>query len=145
MTRADEEHLNTQARMCLKTLFNVSRKSRNCINQMYNISEVSTLIEKRKINLSKQLIYNPSTASYTYSLLSSSNTEYSFISDVGKLISKHNLDILELALDRNYKLKIQNKVVDTHLIMQCKYYINNWHFHENRIAFKSLLEEFIHK
>ena len=56
LTKTDEENLNAQARMCLKSLFNVSEKSKNYINKIYNISDVTSQINKRKINLLKQLL-----------------------------------------------------------------------------------------
>jgi len=52
------------ARMSIKSLFNMSKKSRNSIHQLYNISDTTTLIDKRKIRFFKQLLANTSTTMF---------------------------------------------------------------------------------
>lgn len=99
LNESDVVHLNTQARICLKALIWVSKKSKNLLHKIYNILDVNTLINKRKLTLLKQSTSNPCLASYVYHLLSSSeNISYSFIFSAIFTANCLNLDVSSLRM-----------------------------------------------
>jgi len=144
LTKTDQESLNRQARMCVKSLFNVSKKSRNYIHELYQILDTTTLIDKRKIRLFRQLLANTSTKEYVFRLLHSTDIDFSFVSDVYHVTQQRNLDIVKLMICKNYKLNVANVAI-TEALEKCKHYIQNWHLYENRIAFRDLLQANVYK
>jgi len=78
LTKTYQESLNRQARMCVKSLLTVSKK-RN-IHEIYHILDTTTLVDKRKIRLFRQLFTNTSTKDYVYHLLHSNKIDFNFVS-----------------------------------------------------------------
>jgi len=128
----------------VKSLFNVSKKSRNYIHELYQILDTTTLIDKRKIRLFRQLLANTSTKEYVFRLLHSTDIDFSFVSDVYHVTQQRNLDIVKLMICKNYKLNVANVAI-TEALEKCKHYIQNWHLYENRIAFRDLLQANVYK
>ena len=147
LTKSDRDHLNAQARACLKSLFNVSKRSKNDIQRLYKITDVCSVIDNRQIGLLKQLILNKSTKHYFLYLLSNvTDTEYSFAHKTFKTLSENNLKVIEIFSPKTPKVT-GNPVgaISQETTTQYLEYIENWHILENRVAFKALLEEHIYR
>ena len=136
------EHLNTQARVCLKSLFNISKKSKNDIHRLYNIPNVCDVIDKRRLNLLNQILTNRSTKSYVCFLLSTqTDIEFSFLHKCQRIITNNNLTFVETLYSNKHQLTLPTDPLPSDTVETYSYYIKNWHIDENRVAFKALLEE----
>ena len=144
LNKSDAVLLNTQARICLKALFGISKKSRNLLNTIYNLPDVTTHINKRKLSLLHLATKNPSIAAYMYHMLSSGdNISHSFTYTANSTVNCLNLDIVHVLLDKNYvKRNVKSLVPDqsdeVDFVVDL---IDNWHMMENRILFRAKLEE----
>ena len=61
LTKAEMEYLDSQAKNCLKSLFNISKRSKNDIHRLYSIPNVCSTIDERRLNLLRQLVLSKST------------------------------------------------------------------------------------
>ena len=146
LTKSDLENLNTQARSCLKSLFNVSKNSRNLISKYYNIPDVSLLLHQRKLNTINQLLNNKTTRDYACHLLCEPTFNFSFISKSKNIISKYNLNLSNILSTKKIKLmRTTIQQIDSDILDSCKDYIDNWHSFENRVALKAILEEHVYR
>ena len=146
LTKTQEVNLDTQARSCMKSLFNVSRNSKNLIHSMYNLPDVTAMLNIRKIKLLKQLLTNKSTSPRYYWLLSN-NDSSAFLSDATDVLRRNNLDIVDVLTGSNLK-KIRSsgndrsRLDDVDCLKKC---VTNWQIYGNRLTFRSILEEFVHR
>ena len=57
LNESDVVHLNTQARICLKALIWVSKKSKNLLHKIYNILDVNTITHQQTKTYASQTIH----------------------------------------------------------------------------------------
>lgn len=139
LTKSEADHLNTQARMCLKSLFGVSKRSRNLLNKLYNLPDITTLIDSRRLH--RQIIHNKSVAPYIFHLLTTNtNIDFSYVHSTNRIINRESLNIYTLLLNKKYTFKTEVIEISDE-IEECIYYIKNWHIFENRLSFRAKLEE----
>ena len=146
LNKSDHNYLNTQARICLKSLFGISKRSKNILNQIYNLKEVTTLINTRKLKMFRSAIHNKSISPYLFHLLTSNkDISYSYLHSVKLVAQSQNLDLTSLILNKHYKTndEVDDNSTLSEDVNDCIRYINSWHLLESRIAFRARLEEYV--
>ena len=144
LTKTEMEYLDSQARACLKTLFNISKRSKNDIHRLYSIPNVCSIIDERRLNLLRQLVCNKSTKSYVCFLLSTHmNMEFSFINKCERIIDQNDLSLTEAVFGKRPHIIQCSDQLPPHISEKYIDYIENWHVYDNRVAFKAMLEEHV--
>ena len=82
LKECDIEYLDRQARLSLKSLFNVSKFSRNYLNYALHVPKLKQLIYKNKITLFIRMLRNEATRQIMLRQLSTDIYDGSFISDI---------------------------------------------------------------
>ena len=113
---------------------------------MYNLPDVTAMLNIRKIKLLKQLLTNKSTSPRYYWLLSN-NDSSAFLSDVTDVLRRNNLDIVNVLFGSNLKMirsseKDLSRLDDVDCLKKC---VSNWQIYENRLTFRSILEELVYR
>ena len=145
LTATDREHLNRQSRSALKQLFGVSKHAKNLIDRFYRLDNISTQLDKRRLNVIHQLTQNNDTWNYMIYMLSIPNQKrnFSILNSLYKTCVEHSTDFVKCLLNRTKKLdktdELEQNMLDNDMntIHQC---IQNWQIYENRTELKRILE-----
>lgn len=137
-------HIERQARSALKHLFNVSKFSRNILEEVFDLSTVRESIVINKLKLFTRLLKMEVTQKILMKQLHQGYSNQSFLADIVRICETNELDFHRLLITRKSpKLKLPFNASNERklLIDTLNNLVDGWYLHENRSAFKNLLEE----
>uniref|UniRef100_A0A7M5XB23 Reverse transcriptase domain-containing protein n=1 Tax=Clytia hemisphaerica TaxID=252671 RepID=A0A7M5XB23_9CNID len=137
--------LDRQLRSALKSLMGLSKHSTNELLKYFNLTTVTNLLKQRKINLVNQLMKNPMTSSYLFSILSQPNRSHSLIQDLLDTCQSEGINVIDLLLSpKKHKLTmVTEDSLDLETETRIKNILENWSVIENRQELKNMLTRYI--
>jgi hypothetical protein len=144
LNKTDISRLEVIARSSLKSLFDVSKFSRNYLNLSLGIRSIADIIYERKLSLLVRLLQNGTMKSIILNQLSAKTYTGSFIEDVAQIIDKHNINVIDLIMTSRFQiLETLHDVsdIDYQNVLKIKEIFHNWCSLDNRMDFKTMMEE----
>ena len=144
ITNEQEKNLSTSKLEQASNFYLVSQQEVETLS-IYNIQDITTLLNKKVIELLFQLLQNETTSPYIYNLLhlQTEDRKYSFLQDILSACHTLELDIIDLIIHKQFKLVNDNELPQHDDIDICKNCITNWHNCEDRSTFKRILEHYV--
>ena len=138
--------LNAEARHALKALFDVSKFSKNYLNGLFHIANVSSIIQKNKLNLLVQLLSNRVTSGIVLSMLTTNQMYPIFTKNLREIADNLNVDLEELVFQGKKPYPQFKHVEIPHVIeTNMNFCVKYWNILPLRLYFKSALEEHVPK
>jgi len=137
--------LDRQLRSALKSLMGFSKHSTNELLKYFNLTTVANLLKQRKINLLvNQLLKNPMTSSYLFSILSQKNRSYSVIQDLLDTYVNQRVSTLSTIWPKKHTMiTVTESSLDLETRTKIKNLLENWTVIENRQELKTMLTRYI--
>ncbi|XP_065645758.1 uncharacterized protein LOC136076212 [Hydra vulgaris] len=136
------QNIDKVGRSVLKSFFNISKHSKNYLHSFFKVDSVSNILIYNKLNLFIRLLNDPICYSIIMTQLPCINNQSLFVGEIWLICKQFGINMLQCMIEGNkIKTARPKEVLDANITAILKQSVQLWNLKEQRLIFRTLMEE----